>query len=75
MQSGQEGEVDHCWNSIFIRIHFEKGMDFHTFSPTTLADVLPRKQIMRYDIRPLWTSPRVAGPAFTVQLPPGKIGL
>ncbi|KAG9401498.1 hypothetical protein AC1031_009358 [Aphanomyces cochlioides] len=46
-------------------------MDFHTFSPTTLADVLPRKQIMRYDIRPLWTPPRIAGPAFTVKLPHG----
>ncbi|KAF0698633.1 Aste57867_10727 [Aphanomyces stellatus] len=46
-------------------------MAFVGFSPTTLADVLPRTQIMRFDIRPLWTSPRIAGPAFTVHLPPG----
>ncbi|ETV79395.1 hypothetical protein H257_07416 [Aphanomyces astaci] len=44
---------------------------FESFSPTTLADVLPRAQVLRHDIRPLWNSPRIAGPAFTVRLPPG----
>ncbi|WP_327070937.1 RraA family protein [Kitasatospora sp. NBC_01250] len=41
--------------------------------PTTaLADFLGREQIMDIGIRPLWTPvPRVAGPAFTVQCPPG----
>ena len=41
-------------------------------SPTTLADVLGRDQVMDIGIRPLWNVPgRVAGPAFTVRCPPG----
>lgn len=45
---------------------------FRAISPTTLADVLSREQVMNIGIRPLWPSmPRVAGPAFTVRCPPG----
>ena len=45
---------------------------FRTISPTILADVLSREQVMNIGIRPLWSSmPRVAGPAFTVRCPPG----
>jgi regulator of RNase E activity RraA len=45
---------------------------FSDISPTTLADVLGRGQVMDIGIRPLWPSvPRVAGPAFTVRCPPG----
>ncbi|MEE1772881.1 RraA family protein [Streptomyces sp. JV185] len=45
---------------------------FKDISPTTLADLLGRGQVMDIDIRPLWPSiPRVAGPAFTVRCPPG----
>jgi regulator of RNase E activity RraA len=45
---------------------------FQEISPTTLADVLGRAQVMDIGIRPLWPSvPRVAGPAFTVRCPPG----
>lgn len=45
---------------------------FSDISPTTLADVLGRAQVMDIGIRPLWPSvPRVAGPAFTVRCPPG----
>jgi regulator of RNase E activity RraA len=45
---------------------------FTGLSPTTLADVLGRAQVMDIGIRPLWPSmPRVAGPAFTVRCPPG----
>ncbi|MCM2430343.1 RraA family protein [Streptomyces sp. RKAG337] len=44
---------------------------FTSVSPTTLADVLGREQVMDIGIRPLWPSPRVAGPAFTVRCPPG----
>lgn len=41
-------------------------------SPTTLADCLPRAQIMCADIHPLWSPPpRVAGPAYTVRCCPG----
>jgi 4-hydroxy-4-methyl-2-oxoglutarate aldolase len=41
-------------------------------SPTTLADVLGRQQVMDIGIRPLWNPvSRVAGPAFTVRCPPG----
>ncbi len=43
---------------------------FGTISPTTLADVLGREQVMDIGIRPLWPDvPRIAGPAFTVQVP------
>lgn len=45
---------------------------FTGISPTTLADVLGRGQVMDIGIRPLWpAAPRVAGPAFTVRCPPG----
>lgn len=45
---------------------------FRALSPTTLADVLSREQVMNIAIRPLWPSmPRVAGPAYTVRCPPG----
>jgi 4-hydroxy-4-methyl-2-oxoglutarate aldolase len=46
--------------------------EFQGISPTTLADVLGREQVMDSGIRPLWPSmPRVAGPAFTVRCPAG----
>src|SRR3954462_11375056 len=38
---------------------------------TTLADLLGRAQVMDIGIRPLWNSPRVAGPAYTVRCEPG----
>ncbi len=45
---------------------------FLPLSPTTLADCLPRRQVMSADIHPLWSPiPRVAGPAFTVRCCPG----
>ncbi|MCM2413505.1 RraA family protein [Streptomyces sp. RKAG290] len=45
---------------------------FRDISPTTLADLLGRGQVMDIGIRPLWPSKqRVAGPAFTVRCPPG----
>jgi len=45
---------------------------FKSISPTTLADVLGREQVMDIGIRPLWPSiRRVAGPAFTVRCPAG----
>ncbi|MEU0147892.1 RraA family protein [Streptomyces sp. NPDC006288] len=45
---------------------------FEEIPPTTLADLLGREQVMDIGIRPLWPStPRVAGPAFTVRCPPG----
>jgi regulator of RNase E activity RraA len=46
--------------------------DFQSISPTTLADVLGRDQVMDSSIRPLWFPiPRIAGPAFTVRCAPG----
>ncbi|MFB7847168.1 MULTISPECIES: RraA family protein [unclassified Streptomyces] len=45
---------------------------FKDISPTTLADLLGRGQVMDIGIRPLWSPvSRVAGPAFTVRCPPG----
>jgi 4-hydroxy-4-methyl-2-oxoglutarate aldolase len=45
---------------------------FEDLSPTTLADILGRDQVMDIGIRPLWTAVRhVAGPAFTVRCAPG----
>jgi regulator of RNase E activity RraA len=45
---------------------------FAALSPTTLADVLSRDRVMDDGIRPLWSGmPRLAGPAFTVRVPPG----
>lgn len=44
--------------------------EFKDISPTTLADLLGRGQVMDIGIRPLRPSvPRVAGPAFTVRCP------
>ncbi|WP_328900737.1 RraA family protein [Streptomyces sp. NBC_00441] len=45
---------------------------FEGISPTTLADLVGRAQVMDARIRPLWVPvPRVAGPAYTVRCPPG----
>lgn len=44
---------------------------FKDVPPTTLADLLGRAQVMDTGIRPLWNSPRVAGPAYTVRCVPG----
>jgi regulator of RNase E activity RraA len=38
---------------------------------TTLADIVGRDCVMDSGIRPLWPSPRIAGPAFTVRCAPG----
>ncbi len=47
-------------------------MDFNKFASTTWADVLERKQIMDYGIRPLWAGMhRIAGPAWPVACAPG----
>ena len=44
---------------------------FVKFSPTTLADVLRRENVMDFSIRPLWEGmPRVAGEAYTVRCAP-----
>ncbi|MCX5396261.1 RraA family protein [Streptomyces sp. NBC_00102] len=45
--------------------------EFRDIPPTTLADLLGREQVMDIGIRPLWNSPRVAGPAYTVRCEPG----
>lgn len=45
---------------------------YRALSPTTLADVLTRANVMDFGIKPLWTGmPRVAGPAYTVRCAPG----
>jgi 4-hydroxy-4-methyl-2-oxoglutarate aldolase len=45
---------------------------FQDVSPTILADILGRGQVMDIGIRPLWAPMgRVAGPAFTVRCAPG----
>ncbi|SEP53050.1 RraA family protein [Amycolatopsis saalfeldensis] len=45
---------------------------FQSLSPTSLADVLDRGQVMDLGVRPLWSPmPRVAGPAYTVRCPAG----
>lgn len=44
---------------------------FDGISPTTPAELLGREQVMDIGVRPLWPSPRVAGPAYTVRCPPG----
>ncbi|MEU0674257.1 RraA family protein [Streptomyces sp. NPDC006172] len=44
---------------------------FKDIPPMTLADLLGREQVMDTGIRPLWDSPRVAGPAYTVRCEPG----
>jgi 4-hydroxy-4-methyl-2-oxoglutarate aldolase len=49
-----------------------KSHPFQDLSPTTLADVLTRDNVMDIGIRPLWQGmPRIAGPAFTVRCPAG----
>jgi 4-hydroxy-4-methyl-2-oxoglutarate aldolase len=46
--------------------------EYQSVSPTTLADILGRAQVVSGGIRPMWSPiPRVAGPAFTVRCPPG----
>ncbi|RFU86563.1 RraA family protein [Streptomyces triticagri] len=45
---------------------------FADIPTTTLADLLGSEQVMNIGIRPLWAPmPRLAGPAYTVQCPPG----
>jgi regulator of RNase E activity RraA len=45
---------------------------YRALSPTTLADCLPRDQVMNPLLRPLWQDmPRLAGPAYTVRCGPG----
>jgi 4-hydroxy-4-methyl-2-oxoglutarate aldolase len=45
---------------------------FAQLSPTTLADCLPRKQVMDSSIRPVWSIiTRIAGPAYPVRCGPG----
>ncbi|MEU8508506.1 RraA family protein [Streptomyces brevispora] len=44
---------------------------FKDVPTTTLADLLGREQVMDTGIRPLWDSPRIAGPAYTVKCAPG----
>lgn len=47
-------------------------VDFSTLSPTVYADICGRKQVLHAGIKELWQQiPRIAGPAFTVQLSPG----
>ncbi len=49
----------------------DEGAGFEAISPTTLADVLDREQVMDGGIRPLWgPMPRLAGSAFTVRCAP-----
>lgn len=44
-------------------------LPFVDYSPTAYADALPREQFVDYHIHPLWAGmPRIAGPAYTVQL-------
>jgi regulator of RNase E activity RraA len=50
----------------------EHSLQFRELSPMTLADCLPRRQIMGAEIHPLWNGmPRIAGPAYTVRCCPG----
>ena len=47
-------------------------MKFGQFASTTWADVLERRQIMDFDIRPLWAGmPHISGPAYPVACAPG----
>jgi regulator of RNase E activity RraA len=42
---------------------------FALYATTEYADALPQEQFIDYTIKPLWSEmPRIAGPAFTVQL-------
>jgi len=51
-------------------------MDYQKFaelSPTAYGDVLPREHFISHNIQSLWNpAPRIAGPAFTVQMTPGE---
>lgn len=62
-------------NDELIDLLLERGAEpspvYATVPTTTLADLLGRDQVMDIGLRPLWPSPRVAGPAFTVRCPPG----
>ncbi len=66
VQNGDEELVD---------LLLERGADasplFAVIPTTTLADLLGSEQVMDIGIRPLWASPRIAGPAFTVRCLPG----
>jgi regulator of RNase E activity RraA len=45
---------------------------YNGLSPADYANFLPISQVMDFGIKELWsTTPRIAGPAFTVQLSPG----
>ncbi len=47
-------------------------LNFAAFSPTAYGDVLGREQFMDMGLRSLWPGmPRLAGPAYTVNCPPG----
>jgi len=45
---------------------------FQDVPTTTVADLLGRDQFMDTGIRPLWDSPRLAGPAYTVRCAKGE---
>jgi len=54
------------------RVEPDTGAVWRGLSPTTLADCLPRRQIMDPSVRPLWPQiARIAGPAYTVRCAPG----
>ena len=47
-------------------------LPYADYSPTEYADALPREQFIDYRIKALWQEmPRIAGPAYTVQLTSG----
>ncbi len=47
-------------------------ISWQELSPTTLADLLSRSQVMDFGLRPLYNGmKRIAGPAFTVKCPAG----
>ena len=49
-----------------------KNLPFANYATTEYADALPRQQFIDYHIKALWQEmPRIAGPAFTVQLSAG----
>ena len=55
-----------------MNLHAAAVSPFQALSPTTLADVLARDQVMDMGVRPLWSGmPRLAGPAFPVRCAPG----
>lgn len=60
-----------------IQVNWVKDMTglrlpFADYATTEYADGLPREQFVDYAIKPLWADmPRIAGPAYTVQLTSG----